>query len=135
MRISDWSSDVCSSDLGAQALEMTKWFDTNYHFMVPEFTHGQAFALASTKPVDEYREAKALGYRTRPVFLGPVPYLKPGKSKDPTLDPLSPLAGLLPVYLEVLRRPADGALGSAHVWTPVTNAQLVCRLPLEKNNQ
>src|SRR3546814_20672095 len=93
MRISDWSSDVCSSDLGAQALEMTKWFDTNYHFMVPEFTHGQAFALASTKPVDEYREAKALGYRTRPVLLGPVTYRKLDKSQDPPLDPLSLLAG------------------------------------------
>ena len=92
---------------GVPALEMTKWFDTNYHYMVPEFTKGQRFMLASTKPVDEYREAKALGYHTRPVLLGPVTYLKLGKSKDPTLDPLSLLGGLLPVYVDVLRRLAE----------------------------
>ena len=92
---------------GVPALEMTKWFDTNYHYMVPEFTKGQRFTLASTKPVDEYREAKALGYHTRPVLLGLVTYLKLGKSKDPTLDPLSLLGGLLPVYVDVLRGLAE----------------------------
>jgi 5-methyltetrahydropteroyltriglutamate--homocysteine methyltransferase len=92
---------------GVPALEMTKWFDTNYHYMVPEFTKGQRFTLASTKPVEEYREAKALGYHTRPVLLGLVTYLKLGKSKDPTLDPLSLLGGLLPVYVDVLRGLAE----------------------------
>ena len=92
------------------ALEMTKWFDTNYHFVVPELGRGQQFTLASNKPVDEFREAKALGYHTRPVLLGPVTYLKLAKSKDGTLDTLSLLSGLLPVYLEVLRRlAANGA--------------------------
>jgi 5-methyltetrahydropteroyltriglutamate--homocysteine methyltransferase len=91
-------------DHGAPAQEMTKWFDTNYHYMVPEFAKGQTFTLSSQKPVDEYREAKALGYQTRPVLLGPVTFLKLGKSKDATLDPLSLLNGLLPVYIEVLRR-------------------------------
>ena len=95
---------------GVPALEMTKWFDTNYHYMVPEFSAGQRFTLASTKPVDEYREAKALGYQTRPVLLGPVTLLKLGKAKDPGLDPLSLLGDLLPVYVEVLRRlAASGA--------------------------
>jgi 5-methyltetrahydropteroyltriglutamate--homocysteine methyltransferase len=101
--------DACAHDHsadghGAPAQEMTKWFDTNYHYMVPEFAKGQVFTLASQKPVDEYREAKALGYQTRPVLLGPVTFLKLGKSKDTTLDPLSLLNGLLPVYIEVLRR-------------------------------
>ncbi|WP_319798504.1 5-methyltetrahydropteroyltriglutamate--homocysteine S-methyltransferase [Nitrobacter sp.] len=95
---------------GAPAQEMTKWFDTNYHYMVPEFSKGQRFELSSLKAVDEYREAKALGYRTRPVLLGPVTYLKLGKSKDADLDPLSLLSGLLPVYIEVLKRlAAEGA--------------------------
>jgi len=95
---------------GAPAQEMTKWFDTNYHYMVPEFTKGQRFELASLKPVDEYREAKALGYQTRPVLLGPVTYLKLGKSKDAGFDPLSLLPDLLPVYIDVLRRlAANGA--------------------------
>lgn len=95
---------------GVPALEMTKWFDTNYHYMVPEFSKDQPFTLASTKATDEYNEAKALGYETRPVLLGPVTYLKLGKSKDPALDPLSLLGSLLPVYVEVLRRlAASGA--------------------------
>jgi 5-methyltetrahydropteroyltriglutamate--homocysteine methyltransferase len=95
---------------GVPAQEMTKWFDTNYHYMVPEFAEGQRFALASLKPVEEYREAKALGYQTRPVLLGPVTFLKLGKSHSPALDPLSLLDGLLPVYAEMLRRlAAEGA--------------------------
>jgi len=92
---------------GVSAQEMTKWFDTNYHYMVPEFAEGQRFALASLKPVDEYREAKALGYRTRPVLLGPVTFLKLGKGVP---DPLSLLDGLLPVYADLLQRlAAEGA--------------------------
>jgi 5-methyltetrahydropteroyltriglutamate--homocysteine methyltransferase len=89
---------------GTPAQEMTKWFDTNYHYMVPMFTKAQRFELSSLKPVDEYREAKALGYQTRPVLLGPVTYLKLGKSKDLNFNPLSLLPNLLPVYIDVLRR-------------------------------
>jgi 5-methyltetrahydropteroyltriglutamate--homocysteine methyltransferase len=95
---------------GVPAQEMTKWFDTNYHYLVPEFVKGQKFALSSSKPVDEYREARALGHQTRPVLLGPVTYLNLGKSKDPSLDLLSLLPDLLPVYVDVLRRlAAEGA--------------------------
>jgi 5-methyltetrahydropteroyltriglutamate--homocysteine methyltransferase len=97
-----------NADVPAQ--ELTKWFDTNYHFIVPEFTSDQKFALSSTKPIDEYREAKALGYQTRPVLLGPVTYLKLGKSKDAAFDTLSLLDGLLPVYVDLLRQlAAEGA--------------------------
>jgi 5-methyltetrahydropteroyltriglutamate--homocysteine methyltransferase len=95
---------------GVPALEMTKWFDTNYHYMVPEFSRGQSFELASTKAIDEFREAQALGLHTRPVLIGPVTFLKLGKSKDDGLDPLSLLPGLVPVYTEVLRQlAASGA--------------------------
>ena len=87
---------------GVPAQEMTKWFDTNYHYMVPEFTVEQRFTLASQKPVDEYREARALGYQTRPVLLGPVSFLKLGKSTGAEIDPLSLLDRLLPVYGDVL---------------------------------
>src|SRR5215467_9459316 len=82
----------------AAAQEMTKWFDTNYHYMVPELSSRQRFALSSLKPVDEYLEAKALGYQTRPVLLGPVTYLKLGKSEDAAFDPLSLLPTLVPIY-------------------------------------
>ena len=89
---------------GAPALEMTKWFDTNYHYLAPEFEPGQRFSLASTKPVDEYLEAKALGIETRPVLLGPVTYLKLGKIRSGAVDPLSLLDSLIPTYTEILRR-------------------------------
>ena len=95
---------------GAPAQEMTKWFDTNYHNMVPEFSKEQSFALSSTKPIDEYREARALGYRTRPVLVGPVTFLKLGKSHDASFSNLSLLDRLLPVYIEVLNKLAtEGA--------------------------
>ncbi|MGV6874391.1 5-methyltetrahydropteroyltriglutamate--homocysteine S-methyltransferase [Pseudochelatococcus sp. B33] len=93
-----------SSAGGLPALEMTKWFDTNYHYLVPEFVRGQTFELASTKVIDEFREAKALGYHTRPVLVGPVTFLKLGKSRVEGVDPLTLLPGLLPVYAEILRR-------------------------------
>src|SRR5260221_10119763 len=96
-----------SREHSVPALEMTKWFDTNYHYMVPEFAQRQSFTLASTKAIDEFLEAKALGIHTRPVLLGPLTYLKLGKSKDETLDPLSLLPALLPVYIEILRRLAQ----------------------------
>jgi 5-methyltetrahydropteroyltriglutamate--homocysteine methyltransferase len=110
------------------ALEMTKWFDTNYHYMVPEFTNGQAFSLASTKPIDEFLEAKALGYQTRPVLLGPVTYLLLGKSNQAGLDPLSLLDGLLPVYAEVLKRLQNAGAE----WVQVDEPALVLDLDDQK---
>ncbi len=86
------------------AQEMTKWFDTNYHYMVPEVSPDQAFALATAKPVDHFEEARALGHHTRPVILGPVTWLLLAKSKAEGFDPLSLLPRLLPVYAELLGR-------------------------------
>ncbi len=89
------------------AMEMTKWFDSNYHFIVPEFEAGQIFRLASTKPIDEFKEARALDIRTRPVLLGPVSFLLLGKNREDKLDPLTLLDGLLSVYEDVLYRLMD----------------------------
>ncbi len=86
----------------APAMEMTKWFDTNYHYIVPEFYKDQDFALCSTKAVDEFREAFALRIETRPVLIGPVSFLALGKAKDEAFDPLALLDKLLPVYEELL---------------------------------
>ena len=91
-----------SGDVPAQ--EMTKWFDTNYHYMVPEVSPGQTFALSTTKPVDQFLEASALGHHTRPVILGPVTWLLLAKSKVEGFRPLSLLRELLPVYAELLAR-------------------------------
>jgi len=93
--------------LDVPAAEMTKWFDTNYHYLVPEFAADQTFELASTKAIDEFLEAKALGFHTRPVLLGPVSFLKLGKTRDGELDPRALLGALLPVYAAVLTQLAD----------------------------
>jgi len=91
------------------ALEMTKWFDTNYHYLVPELQAGQRFALRGDKPLAEYREAKALGIETRPVLLGPVSFLRLSKTTDGS-DPLDLLDTLLPVYAQLLEAlEAEGA--------------------------
>ncbi|MET3660428.1 5-methyltetrahydropteroyltriglutamate--homocysteine S-methyltransferase [Aquamicrobium ahrensii] len=86
------------------ALEMTKWFDTNYHYMVPELAPEQQFVLATAKPVDHFLEAKELGIHTRPVILGPVTFLRLAKSRGEEFDLLSLLPKLLPVYSELLGR-------------------------------
>lgn len=90
--------------LNLPAMEMTKWFDTNYHYIVPEIEKNQIFRLTSTKVVDEFLEAKKAGIETRPVLLGPVSYLLLSKSSDPDGVPLDALAGLLVVYVEILER-------------------------------
>ncbi len=87
--------------IDVHALEMTKWFDTNYHYLVPELQAGQAFRLRSRKAVDEYREARALGIETRPVLLGPVTFLRLSKTVDGS-DRWALLDALLPVYAQLL---------------------------------
>ncbi|WP_432349500.1 5-methyltetrahydropteroyltriglutamate--homocysteine S-methyltransferase (plasmid) [Shinella yambaruensis] len=89
---------------GVPALEMTKWFDTNYHYMVPEVAEDQVFRLTTQKPVAHFLEAKALGIHTRPVVLGPVTFLKLAKARPSTFKPLDLLTRLLPVYEELFRR-------------------------------
>ena len=84
------------------AMEMTKWFDTNYHYIVPELERDQVFRLSSHKPVTEFREAKALGIDGTPVLIGPVTFLLLAKAKGKAFDRLSLLDALLPVYVEVL---------------------------------
>ena len=89
------------------AMEMTKWFDTNYHYIVPELGPDTVFSLSSSKPFDEFDEAKALGIVTKPVLLGPVSFLLLGKSADgepEEFDRLTLLEPLLDVYVEVLER-------------------------------
>ncbi|MCL4156451.1 UNVERIFIED_CONTAM: hypothetical protein GTU68_031114, partial [Idotea baltica] len=85
-----------------KAMEMTKWFDTNYHYIVPEFDKEQTFKLFSSKIVDEYKEALALGIKTKPVLIGPVTYLLLGKEKETGFHRLELLDKLFPVYFEIL---------------------------------
>ncbi len=85
------------------AMEMTKWFDTNYHFIVPEFKANQKFCFFSKKIIHEFREAKREGFTAKPVLLGPVSYLLLGKEKEEGFHRLELIKNLLPVYLEVLK--------------------------------
>jgi len=109
------------------AMEMTKWFDTNYHYIVPEFTPSQEFRLASTKPLDEFVEARELGIHTRPVLLGPISFLLLGKTHQQDVQPLALLDRLLPVYEELLK-----ALAAASAdWIQIDEPCLVLDLDVD----
>ena len=110
--------DLEGEDSGVQAMEMTKWFDTNYHYIVPEFSHDTTFSLSSTKVIDEYEEAKAQGVDTRPVVIGPVSFLLLGKTQADDLDALDLLDDLLPVYAEVLQELADAGCEAVQLDEP-----------------
>jgi len=84
--------------------EMTKWFDTNYHYIVPEFSTQQNFTLSSDKLFDEVAEATALGHKVKPVILGPLSYLWLGKTKGEPFNKLDLIETILPAYSEILTR-------------------------------
>lgn len=106
------------------AMEMTKWFDTNYHYIVPEFAKGQRFSLGSLKPITEFLEAKALGIPTRPVLLGPVSFLLLGKMKEQGADSLLLLNRVLPIYKGVLRRLAEAGANWVQIDEPMLALEL-----------
>ncbi|AQW98569.1 5-methyltetrahydropteroyltriglutamate--homocysteine S-methyltransferase [Elizabethkingia anophelis] len=89
--------------LDITAMEMTKWFDTNYHYIVPEFSKGQSFKLFSNKIINEFIGARQIGINAKPVILGPVSYLLLGKEKEEGFEKLDLIDNLLPVYLEILK--------------------------------
>ncbi|MEY8712972.1 5-methyltetrahydropteroyltriglutamate--homocysteine S-methyltransferase [Mangrovibacter phragmitis] len=109
----------------AAAAEMTKWFNTNYHYMVPEFTLGQSFHLGWTQLLDEVDEALALNHKVKPVLLGPVTYLWLGKVKGEAFDRLSLLKDILPVYQQVLDELAKRGIE----WVQIDEPALVLELP------
>lgn len=90
------------------AMEMTKWFDTNYHYIVPEFHKHQTFHLFSNKIIDEFEESKdILGKASKPVLVGPVSYLLLGKEKEKGFHRVDLIGNLLRVYIEILKSLAD----------------------------
>lgn len=92
------------ADVDVPALEMVKWFDSNYHYVKPTLQDNQVFKLAAEpKPVAEFLEAKAAGIQTRPVILGPVSFLVLAKAdRGQSVDPITKLEDLLPIYVELL---------------------------------
>ncbi|MGF6391662.1 5-methyltetrahydropteroyltriglutamate--homocysteine S-methyltransferase [Pseudomonas plecoglossicida] len=121
-------SDSCCG--GAHAQEMTKWFDTNYHYLVPEFTADQQFALSWEQLFEEVDEAKALGHAVKPVVIGPLTYLWLGKAKGADFDKLELVERLLPLYDEIFNRLATQGVE----WVQIDEPILVLDLPQEWKN-
>ncbi|QDH66007.1 5-methyltetrahydropteroyltriglutamate--homocysteine S-methyltransferase [Pseudomonas azotoformans] len=121
-------SDSCCG--GAHAQEMTKWFDTNYHYLVPEFSADQQFHLGWDQLFDEVKEARDLGHTVKPVVIGPLTYLWLGKAKGGEFDKLDLLERLLPLYGQIFQRLAD--LGVE--WVQIDEPILVLDLPQEWKN-
>ena len=95
-----------TSELDVPALEMTKWFDTNYHYLVPELSKNQEFKLSSDKPFAEYEEAKQAGFDTKPVILGPLTFLSLSKGIDGS-NTIDLLGKIVPVYKEIIKKFAE----------------------------
>ncbi|MBI3420181.1 MAG: 5-methyltetrahydropteroyltriglutamate--homocysteine S-methyltransferase [Proteobacteria bacterium] len=91
----------------APAMEMTKWFDTNYHYLVPEFEEGQEFKLSGSKVFDEFQESRKAGFNTFPVLIGPVTFALLGKAKVSGWSLKDTVARLVPVYEQILQKLAE----------------------------
>ena len=87
---------------GLPALEMTKWFNTNYHYLVPEISATTIFQKNTNKIISEYKEAEVLGIKTRPVMIGPVSFLLLSKSTADNFEPISKIDELITVYQAIL---------------------------------
>jgi 5-methyltetrahydropteroyltriglutamate--homocysteine methyltransferase len=108
---------------GVAAGEMTKWFDTNYHYIVPEFSASTVFALDASRLLSQLAEARAQGVDAKPVIVGPLTYLALGKSRDGA-DKLALLPGLLCAYQQLL----DALAGAGAEWVQIDEPLLVTEL-------
>ncbi len=108
---------------GVAAGEMTKWFDTNYHYIVPEFSGATAFKLDASRLLEQLAEAKAQGVAAKPVIIGPVTYLWLGKAKDDS-EKLALLPKLLPVYAELLETLANAGVEWVQIDEPILVTEL-----------
>lgn len=106
------------------AQELTKWFDTNYHYLVPEFSAEQSFKLSWEQLFDEVAESRALGHNVKPVIIGPLTYLWLGKAKGNHFDKLDLLERLLPVYNEILGRLAAQGVEWVQIDEPILTLDL-----------
>ncbi len=109
------------------AIEMTKWFDTNYHYLVPEFHKNTQFKANPAHYVNQIREAKAAGHKVKPVIVGPLTFLWLGKEKGEAFNRFELLNQLVPVYVEILNAlVAEGA-----EWIQIDEPALALDLPQE----
>jgi 5-methyltetrahydropteroyltriglutamate--homocysteine methyltransferase len=122
-RVARGRSGQEASCCGVQAGEMTKWFDTNYHYIVPEFHQNTRFELNADRLIEQIKDARAQGLTPKPVIIGPVTYLWLGKAKDDS-NRLALLDALLPVYSELLDLMSDQGID----WVQVDEPALVTDL-------
>ena len=119
--------DCQTGKISTFASEMTKWFDTNYHYIVPEFHSETTFSLANDKVFNELAEAQKLGINGKPVLIGPVTYLSLGKvqeSKKPDFDPFSLLDSLVNVYVEIIQKLSDAGAEWIQLDEPIFSLDL-----------
>ena len=109
------------------AMEMTKWFDTNYHYIVPEFTKNQNFSLRKNSALAYFNEAKANGIHTKPVLIGAITYLLLGKEKEEGFHRLDLLENLLPVYKQILKELSDAGVDWIQIDEPFLSLDLTER--------
>ncbi|RUS30960.1 5-methyltetrahydropteroyltriglutamate-homocysteine S-methyltransferase [Jimgerdemannia flammicorona] len=126
------SATDTSPKIDVPAMEMKKWFDTNYHFIVPEFEQHQKFTLQEVSVVNDFIEAKALGFTPRPVVLGPVSFLYLGKAVKASepFEPIALLDRLLPVYVDLLGRLSAAGAEWIQIDEPVLVLDLLDNLRL-----
>ncbi len=115
---------------GAEAQGVAQWFDTNDHYLAPEFTADQQFALNWEQLFEEVEEAQALGHAVKPVVIGPLTYLWLGKAKGDEFDKLDLLDRLLPLYDQVLNRLAAQGVE----WVQIDEPILALELPQDWKN-
>ena len=108
---------------GVAAGEMTKWFDTNYHYIVPEFTAATQFKLDASRLLEQLEEARQAGVKAKPVIVGPVTYLALGKAKDDS-SRLALLERLVPVYAELLEKLAAAGVEWVQIDEPILVTEL-----------
>ncbi len=132
----DADSCGCGSSHQTEAIasEMTKWFDTNYHYIVPEFNEKTTFQLSADKIFSEFQEALDLGIKTKPVLIGPLTYLHLGKVQDATdakFDRFSLLDSLLPIYVEILTKLQSQGAEYVQIDEPIASLDMTQELRAE----
>ncbi len=117
-------TDCCGAAHSAHALDMTKWFDTNYHYLVPEFSSATTFTLHARRLLAEVAEARALGHPVKAALIGPLTFLWLGKAKDPDFDRLTLLDCLMPAYRALLRQLDDAGAEWVQIDEPILGLDL-----------
>ncbi|MXP51407.1 5-methyltetrahydropteroyltriglutamate--homocysteine S-methyltransferase [Pantoea sp. SoEX] len=108
----------------SKASEMTKWFNTNYHYIVPEFEENQNFKIQWTQLLDEIDEALLLNHKIKPVLLGPITYLWLGKTKDKNFNKLSLLENILSTYKCILSKIIKKGVKWIQIEEPILSLEL-----------